>query len=146
MSDVDILMDKGDACVFVLKEKPFSVNKYHYSDKRHKTKEAKAWENRILTLLHQVPYLAKWGQRFNENPTEIGMTLVFYYPKEVFHNAQGTISSRTMDLSNVEKPLLDLILGNIANVNDKYVTSLISQKSRSPDYAIYVGLKILNRD
>jgi hypothetical protein len=86
--------------------------------------------------------------------------LVCNIPDVKFFNKEGCISAKTMDLSNWEKPLIDLIfLPKYAEfsppfgcpnlqADDRFITSLISRKkpTKSAKSSIEVSIKILRLD
>jgi len=79
------------------------------------------------------------------NPLEhcLHFELIFYYPIKLFYNKQNSVSAKTMDLSNVEKPLIDLLTqekyadrpfpdgAENFRIDDRFITSLYSRKKPS---------------
>lgn len=127
---------------FTLMCKPFSVNAYHYSDKRHKTAEARAWEEQVLALLEEhAKTLGEMAEDFKKVGGCFRLQLCAIYPPHIFYNKGGAISSKTIDITNFEKPLCDLIIGRVMGINDKTVVECISRKLPGPLYAIEVELK-----
>ncbi len=127
---------------FTLLCKPFSVNAYHYRDKRHKTAEARAWEAQVLSLLEEhEKSLLEIASDFNKIGGGFRVHFSAIYPPHIFYNKAGGISSKTIDITNFEKPLLDLIFGSIMGVNDKTVVECKSHKLPGPFYAIEVTLE-----
>lgn len=86
--------------------------------------------------------LAGIGARHVQVNGTFAVLLEFVYPKAVFYNKQGTISSKSHDLSNVEKGLIDLIFGATMGVNDKYITKLVSTKRSGAEYSINVQIEL----
>ncbi len=77
--------------------------------------------------------------------------LTFFYPKHVLYTKDGPISARAHDLSNIEKPLLDLLFlpafydrYNCKNLNidDKYITHLVSKKCVGKSFKIKINIHI----
>lgn len=78
-----------------------------------------------------------------DNNQSIEIEIDIYYPNWVFYTAKGTISSKTFDVSNTEKILIDLLLGDILQINDKNVTKLISSKQPAKGYGININLALV---
>lgn len=126
---------------FTLLTQAFSVNAYRYRKNFVKTAEAREYEEKILYMLEEHKGLRELAEDF-KGGDEIHVKLTFTYPKHVFHNQAGHVSSKTFDLSNVEKPLLDLIINNYMNLDDRHVTKLTSEKRIGSNYTIEVTLEI----
>lgn len=126
---------------FFLPLGPFSVNRMYYRDKRHKTQAYKDWELQAFNCLNADRIQHKLRElRMAYDPTKHCFAVSFTYHCPDLLNAQGTISSRVEDLSNVEKPLLDVLFlpkfhvqpfpygcQNV-NADDKHVLELTSRK------------------
>lgn len=128
---------------FFLAVPPFSTNAYYYASKKIKTKEAREWEERVKRELEDVKDLQDIADYWNENGGTFHVEYRVTYPFRVYYNAARTISSKSLDVSNVEKHLQDLIFNHMG-INDKYVTSMYSSKRPGVAYEIAVKLK-LNR-
>ena len=143
--------------VITLKLKPFSINAMFCRDKRHKTIEAQEWSCSVLVALalkENKKKLKELRQYFDPKKHVYKVDLTFFYPKHVLHKKEGGISARAHDLSNVEKPLIDLIFlpmfydrpspygAKNLNIADKYVTDLRSRKRTGKDFRIRVTLNI----
>lgn len=126
---------------FTIPIKPFSVNATHYRDKRHKTVEFKNWELEVQRLLSKVDM-----SELSTSAKEYAVGLRFYYPESVYYTAQGRISARTMDLSNVEKPILDCIFLRWLSIDDRYITVMRSSKLVGKDYAIEVTISEIDAE
>ena len=136
--------------VITLKLKPFSINAMFCRDKRHKTIEAQEWSCSVLVALA----LKENKKNFDPKKHVYKVDLTFFYPKHVLHKKEGGISARAHDLSNVEKPLIDLIFlpmfydrpspygAKNLNIDDKYITDLRSRKRVGKDFRIRVTLNI----
>jgi len=112
----------------------------HYRSKANKTVECRAYERTFLELLE--PYgksIDDWLHLNLDKHNGIAVNITFIYPYKVYYNLQKEISSKTMDLSNSEKQVLDLLCKDRA-VNDKYVTVLYSGKVPGPMYQIVIEL------
>ena len=143
--------------VITLKLKPFSINAMFCRDKRHKTIEAQEWSCSILVALalkENKKKLKELRQHFDPMKHVYKVDLTFFYPKHVLYRKDGGISARAHDLSNVEKPLIDLVFlpmfydrpspygAKNLNIDDKYVTDLRSRKRVGKDFRIRVTLNI----
>lgn len=109
--------------------KAFSVNKYYGRDQRYKTAAAKQYESAVLSRLLKHNQLLEMAKIHRQTGGCFHISIDCKYPKKDFYNEQGKISAKTFDCSNIEKPLLDLILGRFMEVNDKNVVKLVSTKS-----------------
>ncbi|MBV6514162.1 MAG: hypothetical protein FMNOHCHN_03752 [Ignavibacteriaceae bacterium] len=144
---------------FTLKVKPFSVNAMYYGDKRVKTSEARNWSYNIFHNLNNVEvqqYLTELRSFFNPDLHVYNLHLVAYYPSHVFTTKDGRISGKTMDVTNWEKPLVDLLFlpkyfsepppygCHNLNVDDRFLTKVLSEKRQSPDdnYYIHIAIKV----
>lgn len=146
---------------FELALEPFSVNRTYYRDRRHKTQDFRDWEVAAVNALNKQQVqqeLQKIREKFDPSQHAFIVKFKFQYPKAVLYNKAGQISSRAEDLSNIEKPLLDVLFlpkyhvqtfpWGCPNVNadDKYVLRLVSEKSASADdkHHIHVSIAIIN--
>jgi hypothetical protein len=142
---------------FTLPLEPFSVNRTYYRDRRHKTQDFRDWELATINALAAPAVQTKLSQiRGAFDAKKHGFVVRFkaMYPASVLFNKQGQISSRAEDLSNIEKPLLDVLFlpkyhvqsfpWGCPNVNadDKYVLRLTSQKALSPNDNHYIQISI----
>ena len=126
-------------------------------DKRHKTIEAQEWSCSVLVALalkENKKKLKELRQYFDPKKHVYKVDLTFFYPKHVLHKKEGGISARAHDLSNGEKPLIDLIFlpmfydrpspygAKNLNIDDKYIIDLRSRKRVGKDFRIRVTLNI----
>ena len=142
---------------FYLPIKPFSVNNMFYRDRRHKTQDYRDWEVAAIMAIN-TPYvqqqLAKIRESFDENKHSFVVRFSFFYPPSVLLTKSGNVSSRAEDLTNVEKPLLDLLFlpkyhvqtppygAQNINTDDKHVVRLTSGKAISKDSKHYTHVSI----
>ena len=137
---------------FSLNAPPFSVNKAYYKKSFTRTKECREWGNDILFQLldhHIQRDIERFRLAFAKKKfSSVGMHIQFHIPQSVFYTKKGDISRRSMDLSNVEKLLIDLIFdprfcgrdlgdGELAknlSMDDKLITKLISEKIPSKSH------------
>jgi len=137
---------------------PFSVNSSHYRN-GNRTKKCRKWGDQILAQLEQYSdSIDLFREQFNKLEHSLETELIFMYPREFLFTAQGYISRRSMDCSNIEKLIIDLIFDNRfferdhnnLNLDDTLVTKQTSCKVLSPDneYKILVRISIvpLNKD
>jgi len=137
-----------------LKLKPFSINAMFCRDKRHKTIEAQEWSCSVLVALaskENKKKLKALREHFDPTHHVYKVELTFFYPKHVLHRKDGQISGRAHDLSNVEKPLVDLLFlpafydryscKNL-NVDDKFITHLVSKKCVGKSFKIKINIYI----
>lgn len=142
---------------FTLPLEPFSVNRTYYRDKRHKTQDFRDWELATVNALAAPAVQQKLDRiRSAFDPQKHGFVVRFkaMYPRAVLFNKQGQISSRAEDLSNIEKPLLDVLFlpkyhvqsfpwgCHNVNADDKYVLRLTSSKTVSPNENHYIQISI----
>lgn len=125
---------------FTIPTAAFSINKSTYTDKRHKTQAFRNWEQQFnIWLGSHVGELCKL-----QGPT-FAIEMNFEYPRDMFYNKGGVISSKTFDLSNVEKPIQDLIF-KAMDKNDKLIVSLNSLKYPGCTHAIHIRIQCLNSE
>jgi len=141
---------------FIINACPFSINKMYYRKTFNRTDAARNWARVVCSSLackHNQQQLRVFREEFNESNMGCRINLTFYYPYGILINKAGSISSRSQDLTNVEKPLVDLIFDpkynsravpegapNL-NLNDKVVMDLISRKRASNCYSIFIELE-----
>ena len=143
--------------ILSLKLKPFSINAMFGRDKRHKTIEAKEWSCSVLVALalkENKKKLKELREFFNPKEHVYHVDLTFFYPKHILYTKDGLISARAHDLTNVEKPLIDLIFLPVyyerpspygaknLNIDDKYITHLVSKKRIGKSFKMKVSLQI----
>lgn len=130
-----------------------------YRDKRNKTQEAHDWSHTVLHHLsqpHNKEQLKDLREYFDPKKHAYKIDLKFYYPPEILRTKDGRISAKSHDLSNVEKPLIDLIFlpkyfdipspygAENLKIDDKYLVDLKSSKRTSEDYKMEIELEIIN--
>lgn len=111
----------------------------------------------ILSRLDEAAQLAGLREAFNEALHSYEIEMVAYYPRPVFFTKKGTISSKTIDLSNAEKLIIDCLFlpkfheqsfpnGSLnLNMDDRNLTSLISKKLPADRLVIEVKISIVER-
>lgn len=145
---------------FTLKTKAYSINAAYCRDRAYKNRDCRDWEENFLFLLSdknvQTP-LAEIRAAFNPDAHSYAIRMVFVYPEETYFNMKDRVSSKTFDLSNVEKLCLDLLFDekhcggihgkeftNLAT-NDVHVTQLSSFKRPGQEFAIRFDIKLVNK-
>lgn len=130
---------------------PFSINSAYYKKSKVRTQKCRAWGDAIHAQI-SLPDVARQIVDFRTKIHEksfIHAELRFYYPSSKLYTQRGGISRLSMDLSNIEKMLIDLIFdkkytGRISDANlpietlcadDKLLTRLVSEKIVSPQDA-----------
>ena len=139
-------------CLILERCKPFSINKAYYVKTMTLTREARAWRSSIFAQLRKKENQIALEYLRNLNDGKIGyvMNMHFYVPKSTLITKAGSLSSKGMDLSNVEKLLQDIIfnkrfferkeLKNL-NADDKLVVRLVSEKIPSDRYDIVIKIQ-----
>lgn len=125
-----------------------------FTNRNFKTVAYRDWERFLLYELGKKEVqeqLDKIRQNFDSKKHGLVVKFDFYYPYNIIYTAEGKLSSKAFDLSNVEKPLLDLIFlvkhedSGSLSIDDKFVLSLQSRKRVSATGAFYtrISLKIV---
>lgn len=139
---------------FFLAVEPFSINRMFCRDMRYKTGDYRDWADRVQSAMstQQVQAALKTvREAFNPDAFDFHVQFTAHYPQ--FLTKAGQISNKTEDLSNIEKPLLDLLFlpknhGNpVSNVNadDRFVTRLVSEKQHGSRSGIEVRIRLVPR-
>jgi hypothetical protein len=128
---------------FTLDIAAFSVNKMTYRDVRFKTAEYKDWATAVLQMLSEEKDLVDMAARFDDTKDAFLVEVCVEYPKHVFYNKAGSISSKTVDCTNVGKPLIDLIFRDTMGINDKHITRYVESKRVGARNQIKVVLALI---
>jgi hypothetical protein len=144
----------------LLESKGFSVNKMFYKTRNITTTAYKDWRNDIFDCLaatEVIEELSELREAFSTKEHRYEFEIIHYYPREVIFTKEEVLSSRAFDVSNVEKPLIDILtlpkyfkmeepykVHNL-NIDDKFISDLISRKRASEDgeYRIKIRVRIL---
>jgi hypothetical protein len=132
--------------------KAYSVNSMYNMQRKHGMKaDARIWCSQVLNVLDTYDQEFQ-AFRADFDPMTHGLVvhMTFYYNN--FYTKAGELNSKVFDLSNLEKPLLDLVCGedyygNLPylaknlKINDKHVTTLVSEK-RPTQQADYITVQI----
>ena len=146
---------------FTLPIWPQSINDMYYSNKRHGlTAKAREWLGNTLYSLHQNrDKLALIRESFDAKKQGIAVYLIWKIPKDILYTKSGELSSRSIDITNAEKSLVDAIFlpkfygANVPyqcenlNLDDRYLRRLFSEKQVAvgQDYSVDVTLKLIKK-
>lgn len=144
---------------FTVNLSPLSLNAMYCRDMRYKSARYKTWQMSFIMQLWKLEsqtQMKKLREAYCEGDS-FAVRLTFNYAK--FLNKAGLITAHTEDLTNVEKPIVDLIFGakfhvlpepygvpNL-NVDDRFIVSLLSRKRQSKVLydTIDVTIKLLKK-
>lgn len=137
--------------------KAFSINDMYYATVKKKTAKAREWSMNVFHHLNTVKNLEKLNSlraHFKPKKHQYKVDLIFFFPPEVLTTKADELSSRAFDISNIEKPLIDLLFLPIyynkehptgcknLKIDDKTITDLSSKKRASPDNNYYIKIKL----
>lgn len=131
---------------------PFSINKMYYANRKVKTREAREWSILItenLKLEENQSSLQKFRKHFDKSKHCVKVSIRFFYPSFLVLTKENQISTKAHDLSNIEKPLIDLVFlknREVQNleIDDKYIVELNSIKGTSDkNYKIEIEIEIV---
>lgn len=149
--------------IVILNLKPISINSVYGSIGQgfYKTSSATEWTYQVFDSLSQpetLEKLKKLREAFDPNLHTYRIKLIATYPHSEFITKKGQISSRTIDITNWEKPLIDCIFlpkffdsvppygcANL-NIDDKFLTEMHSKKKAGDEYKIEIEIEILSRE
>lgn len=144
---------------FILKSKPQSINSLYYGRVKSKTQTAREWSYQIFHQLNNEEDLQKFDDLrdfFKPLKHCVKVEMVHYFPYSKLFTKSGALSAQAQDITNIEKPLLDLLmlpkyydikppygLANFA-IDDKYVNECLSKKEpiEGDDHYIEVIIRI----
>lgn len=130
-----------------------------YGKARFKTTAARQWSGEVFHYLNideNAEKLTELREKFNHKKHYFSVTIKAYIPKKILFTKSGHLSQRAHDLSNIEKPLIDLFFlpdycgkkppygCNNINRDDKYVLKLNSEKlvSKTDEHYIEITIEI----
>lgn len=132
-----------------------SINNMYYANKAHGYKpDVKDWLQQACHLLSQPSNKQALSDLRNHFDADKHCYVVYIdRTTPDFYNKKGLMSSRAIDISNTEKFLIDLLFtpafygtGNMLcenlNIDDKFITTLISRKKPGKAYNLKVTIKI----
>jgi hypothetical protein len=133
--------------------KPYSVNKYFYGNRAVKRRETVQWETCVVELLRPEQYQSAFEELKEQfDPTKhcFHVEIQCHYPREILFTKKLMLSSKAFDITNVEKPLIDVLflekyatttVKNIG-IDDKYITKLTSEKLPSEKHKIIINIQL----
>lgn len=134
-----------------------SINSAYYANKAHGYKsEVKDWISQICHELSQPANESKLKDlREHFDPLKHMYTVNICYTTPKFFASAGSIGIHSMDVGNVTKIFLDVLFtpafyGNDLrkcynlNIDDKFITTLITSKRPGKEYSIDFSVKIKN--
>lgn len=142
--------------------KPFSVNASYVRTFSGVTKSSGAHEfsAQIFNVISRESEAAKLEELrnlFDEAKHAWCLTIIAHYPEAEFYTKKGTISSKTIDLSNAEKLIIDCLFlpkfhnlpfpqgAQNLNSDDRHIVDMISKKRPAKDRLIQVSISIVDR-
>lgn len=138
--------------------RPFSINNAYYKRTFTMTQECRIWRKTIIEAAKQPENLAIFEDvrnAFENAPKPAGLIVAISYGirADYFFTKKGDVKRHSMDLSNVEKLLIDILfdprfyerdeLDNL-NLDDKYIVKLYSEKIPKKEWTIKVEFGIIN--
>lgn len=98
----------------IIDEKAFSINGMYYNNSSYgKTAEATKWSHKIfnsLSLEENQKEINRLREDFDPKTQNLSISILCIYPKNKLITKNGYVSARSIDISNFEKPLIDLIM------------------------------------
>ena len=122
-----------------------------------KTKEYNEWSCAVFHRLDtedSLKSLEDLREFFDPKIHKYLINLKFTYPKDILYTKKGALSARAHDISNIEKPLIDLLFLPVyfdkpspygcknLNIDDKYITKMSSEKVPGEEFNIEIEIEI----
>lgn len=127
---------------FSLPMKCFSVNQMSSRDLRFKTKEYKDWHLEFSTRLQEIKELQDVADMYKAHGGAFLIWIEVVYPPHIFYNKSKQISAKTIDVSNFEKPILDVIFRDTLAVDDRNVVKCVSTKRAGATWSVDIKLEL----
>lgn len=134
--------------------KGLSVNNMFYAEKRFGLNaDARIWVDTLCHLLSKPDNAKKMSElrdTFDPKTQAYAIQIKSYIPKDIYYTKDGKLSRRSFDITNVEKPLVDVLFLDKFKVglltDDCVLKSCHSVKLPSPDgsWSINVTIKIVS--
>lgn len=135
---------------------PISVNSMYYGNRLHgKTPEATSWSENVLYALRKFEVeIAEFTKLFSSKKHVITAHITMNAPVDFFFTKTGDMSGRLVDITNFEKPLIDLLMlpkfhgtnypktAINLNIDDRYLRKLTSEKQPSDAWYFDVIFRI----
>lgn len=153
-------LKRANQISLLIHERPFSINSMYFNrpdNKKIRSLDARNWSRLIFIQLnnqYNLNQLKLFRDAFDPKTMGIGIHMTTHYKRDTFFTKKDQISSRTMDISNIEKPIIDLIFDpkyfkrkcpegcQNLNLNDKYIVGMISNKLPSKTGEMYMFIKL----
>lgn len=115
----------------------------YYRNRAIKTAAAREWEANVLDLLKEHEALIHMANNWKLHGGVFHIGICNNYPRYIYYNKQGQISSKTFDCDNILKPLIDVIFGKFMKVNDKHIVLIRSSKGVGATHGLSIHLSLL---
>ena len=131
----------------------------HCKNRSWTTQAYKDWSATVFHRLsseENLKALEDLREFFDSEKHSYKVDIKFTYPKNILFTKKGSMSARAHDLSNIEKPLIDLIFlpcyfdkpspygcKNL-NIDDKFISALSSKKLPGDEHFIEIDLTIID--
>ncbi len=126
---------------FTLPLKAFSINKVHCRDSRYFTAEFQDWRSAIEYRLDQIHDIHAVADKWRASGGTFEVTYTAVYPPAIFYTREGLVSAKTIDCTNHEKVIQDVLFDRM-KINDKFVTAMHSFKRPGTGYSLEITLKL----
>lgn len=142
----------------ILNTKALSVNAMYCKNRSWKTAEYNQWSCAVFHKLDTKENLEAFSdlrEFFDPLKHAYSVSIRFYYPQNILFTKKGSLSAKAHDLSNIEKPIIDLIFlpcyfdksspygcKNL-NIDDKFIYELSSKKLPAEEHRIEIDLSII---
>lgn len=141
----------------IISSKAFSINRMYHKNRSFITAEYKDWAAGIFDIIDKKPNkkrIKTMRDFFNPTLHRYVFTMITYFPYEILITQKGTMSAKAFDVTNIEKPLQDILTmpkyfdqkppfgAENLNMDDKTVSDFISQKRVSLTGECYIEFKI----
>lgn len=95
---------------------------------------------------------------FDEEKHGFIVNLKFFYPKDILYTKKGQLSAKCHDISNIEKPIIDLLFLPVyykkpspygcknLNIDDKYILSMQSSKHVADEHRMEIEIQIVSNN
>lgn len=137
--------------------KAFSINAMYCRNRAWKSQAFNEWSSRVFHKLDtkdNLEAMTALREFFDPSKHCFEVSLKFFYPEDILFTKKGALSARAHDISNIEKPLIDLIFlptyydkpspygcKNI-NIDDKFITKMSSEKLQGDEHKIEIEIVI----
>ena len=138
--------------------KAFSINSVYCKNRSFKTQSYKEWSMQVfhrLSTEENLQALQDLREFFDPKIHSYSINLKFYYPSDILYTKKGSLSARAHDISNIEKPLIDLLFLPVyhnkpapygcpnLNIDDKFISEMSSKKLSADAHKIEIELQII---